>query len=63
MFDDPVGELKKLEAGKSISVPIQIDDSGYLDRLCPWSECSFDFKVLLEDWKAKVPDESVYCLF
>ena len=63
MFDDLLQRLKELEAGVNIPVPISIDDDGYLDRRCPWTECQFTFKVVLEDWKAKVPDECAYCPF
>ena len=37
----------------TLSVPFQIDDDGYFDRQCPWSECGFTFKVLFEDWGEK----------
>jgi hypothetical protein len=39
MFDDLVRALEELEAGVALSVPFQIDDDGYFDRQCPWSEC------------------------
>lgn len=61
MFDDLIRELRELGAGVAIPVPIQVDDDGYFDRQCPWTECGFIFKVLLEDWKARVPDEYAYC--
>ncbi|MDP9357502.1 MAG: hypothetical protein M3R02_19885 [Chloroflexota bacterium] len=41
----------------TLSVPIELDDEGYWDRQCPWEDCGRAFKVLFEDWKAKVPDE------
>ncbi len=63
MFDDLIRALEELEAGVALSVPFQIDDDGYFDRQCPWSECGFTFKVLFEDWRDKVPDEWAYCPF
>lgn len=44
-----------------ISIPLPLDDDGYLDRACPNPECAGHFKVLYEDWRAKVPDERCVC--
>jgi hypothetical protein len=63
MFDDLIRALEELEAGVTLSAPFQIDDDGYFDRQCSWSECGFTFKVLFEDWGDKVPDEWAYCPF
>lgn len=56
MFDE-------LSDGESIelSVPIALDDKGYLDRRCPSSECGVDFKVHYDDWLSLVKDEAAYC--
>lgn len=61
MFDDVLRQLKRLEAGISISVELQLDDEGYLDRKCPGGACGVEFKVLNEDWVEKVSDEQVVC--
>ena len=63
MFDETLRTLRELEATTSISVPISCDEEGYVDRECPSEECQFQFKILLEDWKAKVRGEEVFCPF
>ncbi len=61
MFDKLIKELKKLERGVQIPVDVPLDEEQYFDRKCPQTECQTEFKVLFEDWKAKVSDERVYC--
>ncbi len=46
-----------------INLPIELDDDGYLDRQCPWSECGRAFKVMNDDWEAKVSVGCAYCPF
>ena len=40
---------------------LQLDDDGYLDRICHAETCHTEFKVLFQDWKEKVSDDKVYC--
>jgi uncharacterized Zn finger protein (UPF0148 family) len=61
MFDDVIHQLHRLEKGIRISIDLQLDDDGYLDRLCPNPECAATFKVLFDDWRQKVRDEAVFC--
>ena len=64
MFDNIIRELKKIEqsGGKiPVSIPIPIDNNGYLDRRCPSEACLADFKVLMEDWDHKFSGDQVYC--
>src|SRR5438067_112951 len=61
MFDNVIRELKKMEGGSQLPISIPIDNDGYLDRRCPSEACQADFKVLMEDWKAKVSDDQVFC--
>jgi len=61
MFDDVIRKLKHLEQGVQIRIEMPIDDEGYIDRQCPHVECRQEFKVLMIDWKDKVPDEGAYC--
>lgn len=61
MFDELRRELKALEHGVNISIPIELDDDGYLDRLCHWEQCGFSFKLLHADWVEKVNDEGLHC--
>src|SRR5690242_9686147 len=63
MFDRTLRELQELAQSVRISIDVAVDDNGYFDRLCPQEECAFAFKVLLADWKEKVPDEAAHCPF
>tara|TARA_B100000315_G_scaffold128322_2_gene117997 strand:- start:2680 stop:3690 length:1011 start_codon:yes stop_codon:yes gene_type:complete len=61
MFDDVIREIRRLERGVQISIEFDIDGDGFIDRVCPSSQCNVDFKILLDDWSDKVRDEVVYC--
>jgi len=61
MFEDLLNELEELGRMKQISVPIEADKDGYLDRECPNEECLFQFKVDEQDWKDIFKDEVIYC--
>lgn len=61
MFDETLRTLCQLEGRTQLSVPIEYDEDGYLDRECPSEECLFQFKVLGDDWAQKVRDEEVFC--
>jgi uncharacterized Zn finger protein (UPF0148 family) len=61
MFERLIRELKELERTKQISVPIEADKDGYLDRECPNDDCLFQFKVDEKDWEKLFKDEKVFC--
>jgi uncharacterized Zn finger protein (UPF0148 family) len=61
VFDDVFRDLRKLERGVAIPMQMQLDDAGFLDRLCPNEQCGAEFKVLFEDWRDIVRDEAVFC--
>lgn len=63
MFDKLIRELKKLERGVTVSVTLQPDADGFLDRRCTASQCSSDFKVLEEHWGDKVAADRAWCPF
>lgn len=63
MFEKLIKELKKLERTKQISVPINTDKDGYVDKKCPKDECLFQFKVDEQDWEDLFDDENAYCPF
>lgn len=60
MFDHLLKRLEDLN-GKVVTIPIQADAKGYLDKECPDEKCQFAFKVKAEDWKNIFKDEAVYC--
>lgn len=63
MFENLMKTLKKIEQTKQVSIPIEVDDKGYIDKQCPSEECEFIFKVNEDDWRDVVKDESVWCPF
>lgn len=58
MFEDLT---KKLSDLKSISIPMESDQKGYIDKQCPSESCKFLFKVHAEDWINLFKDEAVWC--
>ncbi len=46
---------------ESISITVQPDRKGYLDRECPNENCRYTFKISMEDWKNKVSEKEVHC--
>lgn len=61
MFRNLQRELSRLGGVTEVSVPLEADEDGYLDKECPAEACLFPFKVHQEDWKAIVRDEVVFC--
>jgi hypothetical protein len=64
MFEEVMRLLKELEGGVEVSIPMETDDDGYWDRLCPSDECEAEFKILLTDWNDKVkknPGQTAFC--
>jgi hypothetical protein len=43
VFDNLLGELKRLEQINSISIALQKDADGYYDKECPAKNCLFGF--------------------
>ena len=62
MFENMIKEVEHMN-GKSISVPIEPDEKGYIDKQCHSKECEFIFKVNKEDWTNIFKDEAVWCPF
>lgn len=60
MFEDLINELKRMN-GQSVSVAIESDEKGYIDKQCPNENCEFIFKVNKEDWADIFKDEAVWC--
>lgn len=61
MFEDLIREIRQLERGMTVSVPIPTDEKGFLDRACPSKNCGATFKVHGEDWDAKVTNDQGFC--
>ncbi len=60
MFEDLIKEMERMN-GLSVSVPIESDENGYIDKQCPSGDCEFIFKVNSEDWSVIFKDEAVWC--
>lgn len=61
MFGDFERALRGLDGSVEIPISIPLDDDGYLDRVCPNTNCRHEFKVLFDDWESKVPNDRAYC--
>jgi hypothetical protein len=61
VFDDVLRKLRDLEHGVAVAIELELDDNGYLDRMCPSGECGATFKVMFEDWRDIVRDEEIFC--
>lgn len=62
MFEDLIKEMERMN-GKSVSVEIESDEKGYIDKQCPNEGCEFIFKVNEDDWSNIFKDEAVWCPF
>lgn len=60
MFEDLIKEMERLN-GRGVSIDIQADEKGYIDKQCPAEECEFIFKVNDKDWVDIFKDEAVWC--
>lgn len=60
MFEDLIKQFQQLN-GRSISIPIETDEKGYIDKQCPSDQCEFLFKVNEEDWSNIFKDEAIWC--
>ena len=60
MFENLITEMERLN-GQSVSVPIETDDHGYIDKQCPDEDCEFIYKVNEDDWSNIFKDEAVWC--
>lgn len=58
MFEDV---LKKLNSLKTVSIPLEADEKGYIDKQCPSEDCEFLFKVHSDDWTNIFKNEAVWC--
>jgi hypothetical protein len=56
-------EFRKLKGTHTISVTLEVDDEGFLDRQCPAEHCLSEFKVLMDDRRKKGPNNRAWCPF
>lgn len=61
MFDDLLRQLQRIPKFQLLPISLQLDDERHLDRRCPAEECGAAFKVLVEDWREKVPNDQAWC--
>ena len=61
MFEKLMRDLKKLEKGFNVTLPVVPDAHGFIDKECPAEACRTLFKVHAEDWTALFRDEAVFC--
>jgi len=62
MFDDLIKEIEHMSE-QSISVSIESDEKGYIDKQCHSEKCEFLFKVNEEDWTNIFKDEACFLPF
>jgi uncharacterized Zn finger protein (UPF0148 family) len=60
MFENLLRELRALD-GQQVTVSINADEKGYVDKECPATNCEFLFKINEQDWKHICRDEAVWC--
>lgn len=63
MLEKTARMLDRLGDTIEYSMPINLDEEGYIDKECPNEKCLSKFKVFGEDWKNLVSDEKVFCPF
>ncbi|HXS54011.1 MAG TPA: hypothetical protein VN782_15860 [Usitatibacter sp.] len=61
MFEKLLRTLEEIGQTKKISIPIEADPKGYIDKQCPNSECEFLFKVHEQDWSDAGRGDSMWC--
>jgi uncharacterized Zn finger protein (UPF0148 family) len=61
MFDELRRALYRLQKTHQVTINMPLDADGYIDRICPGSNCHATFKVLWTDWREKVLAKVVYC--
>ena len=62
MFKHIIDQLNSIN-GRTVSIPIEPDEKGYLDKQCPSENCEFLFKVQEDDWRNLFPNDMVWCPF
>ena len=61
MFEHLQRQLRQLSETTGVSVPLEADSEGFLDKECPSKSCLFQFKIAEDSWANIAPDEYVFC--
>ena len=61
MFENLLKTLTKLAETESISIPLEADSKGYLDKECPNEDCLFHFKIKDSSWVGLANDAIITC--
>lgn len=61
MFENLLRSLKELETTEQISIPIEADSNGYIDKQCPNTDCEFLFKVHEQDARNIIHNDAMWC--
>ncbi|MES2040068.1 MAG: hypothetical protein V4495_19810 [Pseudomonadota bacterium] len=61
MFENLLKTLSNLSETTPISVPLEADSKGYLDKECPNEDCLFHFKVNAKVWTDLTTEAIVTC--
>lgn len=60
MFENLLRELRSLDR-QQVSVSIDCDEKGYIDKECPATNCEFQFKIKEDDSTNICRDETLWC--
>lgn len=60
MFEDAIKALEKM---KTVSIPIEEDEKGYIDKQCPSEDCEFIFKLHKEQLELVESNDNIFCPF
>ena len=61
MFEELKRLIKDIESKNRISIPIGVDNEGYLDRECSNEDCLFQFKINQDDWDKLSKNDVAFC--
>ncbi len=59
-FDEAIKTLRAVGKEVYVPIPMEPDAKGYIDRECPANNCSYQFKVNIQDWNQQISN-MVYC--
>lgn len=60
MLEKLIQKMENLQNSR-VSIVIEKDIDGFLDKECPSEKCMFQFKVLADDWHKNINQDKVFC--